>query len=239
MPRRPRNRFLVPGIPRLSHGTVFKKKAIYKNTYSSSKPLKDAPPTHIVKPIGGEKNGGTRCIPVNKAPRWYSAEDVPKPKVSRKTLKIGRVRKSITPGTVLILLAGRYRGKRVVFLKRLASGLLLVNGPFIVNGVPLRRVNQAYVIATSTKLDLGKIKLAKYCDDYFKRPRPPKAKLTEEAFFEAYKAKRANFPAERKADQKEVDKLILSAVGKVGYLKEYLRSPFSLSKGQYPHLMKF
>jgi large subunit ribosomal protein L6e len=239
MPHRPRNRFLVPGIPRFTRSAIYKMKGRYKFTYNSTKPLKDAPPTYIEKPIGGEKNGGTRCIPINKAPRWYSAEDAPKPKVSRKTHKIGKVRDSITPGTILILLAGRYRGKRVVFLKNLRSGLLLVNGPHCVNGVPLRRVNQAYVIATSTKLDLGKTNLRKFHDGYFKRPRPPKVKPTEEEFFEAYKAKKANFPAERKADQKEVDKLVLSAVEKVGDLKYYLRSTFSLSKGQYPHLMKF
>ena len=59
-------------------------------------------------------------------------------------------------------------------------------GPFKVNGVPLRRVNQAYVIATSTKIDISSVDVAKYADSYFKREINNKKK-GESEFFEAEK----------------------------------------------------
>merc|ERR1719235_2805560 len=102
-----------------------------------------------------------------------------------------KLRPTLAAGTVAILLAGRFRGKRVVVLKQLPSGLLLVTGPFGVNGVPMRRVNQAYVIATSTKLGVRGLKLDKFTDAYFGRSKDVDGE---------------KISAERKADQAAIDK---------------------------------
>lgn len=104
----------------------------------------------------------------------------------RKALRPWAPRKSLQPGTVLILLAGRFRGKRVVLLKNLDQGVLLVTGPFKINGVPLRRVNSRYVIATSYQVDLAGIDESKVNEvaqaQYFIRDKA-KDKANEEAFF--------------------------------------------------------
>jgi len=130
-----------------------------------------------------------------KAPRTYPTEDFSLPLPSRKSNhRPTRLRSSITPGTVLIVLAGRFRGKRVIFLKQLASGLLLVTGPYKVNGVPLRRINQAYVVATAKKVaGVEALKIDnKYNDDYFKKPAAEKKKKTEAEFFAQEKQKKNN-----------------------------------------------
>ncbi|VUG18503.1 RPL6B [Brettanomyces bruxellensis] len=95
-------------------------------------------------------------------PKWYKSHDAPVAKKTRKAVRPQKLRKSLVPGTVLILLAGRFRGKRVVYLKPLEDSTLLVSGPFKVNGVPLRRVNSRYVIATSTRVSLEGLDLAKF-----------------------------------------------------------------------------
>lgn len=155
-----RSKELAPGVGRLSRSQVFARRGCWKGPKKAEKTAVVEKPEFVEKKIGGEKNGGKRLVPTSKAPRFYPAEDVRQPKKSRKTPQPAGLRQSITPGTVLILLAGRYRGKRVVFLKQLESGLLLVTGPYRVNGVPLRRVNQAYVIATSTKVDISSVSVS-------------------------------------------------------------------------------
>lgn len=177
----------------------------------------------------------TKSAAVPKTPRAYVLQEAKRPLKTRKVSKPSKIRESITPGTVLILLAGRFRGKRVVFLKQLASGLLLVTGPYKVNGVPLKRVNQAYVIATSTKVDISGVKVSeKACDELFKKEKAAKAEFAGEKS-EAKK----QVSAERKALQAEVDAQLLPIVKKTANLKSYLGSFFTLKKGQYPHQMKF
>lgn len=97
---------------------------------TSTAPAKEEKPAHVEKTIGGKANGEKRLIPTSKASKYYPGEDVRRPKASRKVAGKTQLRQSITPGTVLILLSGRFAGKRVVFLKQLDSGLLLVSGPF-------------------------------------------------------------------------------------------------------------
>lgn len=114
----------------------------------------------------------------------YPADDVVvHPMKESKKPKITKLRKSITPGTILIVLAGRFKGRRVVFLKQLESGLLLVTGPYQVNGVPLRRLNQSYCIATSTKVSLEGVNTKEISDSYFKKTKKESKKVEGKTFF--------------------------------------------------------
>ncbi|GAA5928032.1 hypothetical protein JCM3775_002793 [Rhodotorula graminis] len=214
-----RNTDVSPYIGKLSRSKLYSKKGLYKREHKAAAPSDKAE--------------------AKEETAYYPADDVRKPKASRKSIKPTKLRASITPGTVLILLAGRFRGKRVVCLGQLPSGLLIVTGPFKVNGVPLRRVNQAYVIATSTKVDLGSFQLdAKFNDAYFSKDKSSSRSAKEGEFFKDGEEKK-QFPAEKAADQKTVDKAILAAVAQTPNLAKYLGATFGLSKGQFPHLLKF
>ncbi|KAJ1665926.1 60S ribosomal protein L6 [Coemansia sp. RSA 1813] len=228
---------LAPGISRLSRSKVFSKRAAYKIAKEGKAKVVEAEEPKA--PKRKSTKGDLVDALTAKSNGLYPANIIPKSKTGRKAVRAPKLRKSITPGTVLILLAGRFRGKRVVFLKQLKSGLLLVTGPFKINGVPLRRVNQAYAVATSTKVDISGIKVdSKINDEYFKGEKEAKLKGTEEEFF-GKDAKKKEHPAHKIADQKVVDKDIVAAVAKVPFLASYLASSFSLSKGQAPHTLKF
>lgn len=132
-------------------------------------------------------------------------------------------------------MAGRFRGKRVVCLKALESGLLLVSGPYQINGVPLRRVSATYVIATSTKVDVSSVDVKAFDDKYFAR--------TEETLkgelFAGDAPKAAIVSETRKADQKKIDSALMKSIEGVPLLDSYLKAKFSLKNNDKPHKMIF
>lgn len=212
-----RNYDLGNGIVRFSRTKMFHKKALYKfigkKVAAEKKPVK---PRVIEKQIGGEKNGGKRFVLVEKRRAVYPTQERIKKRPAKQLFKdhSRTLRASISPGTVLILLAGSHKGKRVVFLKQLKSGLLLVTGPFGINACPLRRISQRYVIGTQTKIDISDVKLPETLnDEYFKRQRQKRAKKEEGDIFQT-KKQGYKVSDQRKTDQKEVDTQVLAAIRK-------------------------
>ncbi|CAD8140858.1 unnamed protein product [Paramecium pentaurelia] len=176
---------------------------------------------------------------------WYKSDDEKVHFVRRrKAPRTSQLRK-ISPGQVLILLAGRFQGKRVVFLKQLKSGLLLVTGPFKINGVPLKRVNQAYVIPTSTKVDIKGVDASKIEDEYFKRTEAQRRK-NEKGFWakrgelseEQQVAEKKRLDEKRKT-QKSIDDSLVATIKKTSLLKQYLGARFSIGKTTRPHDLIF
>lgn len=98
-------------------------------------------------------------------------------------------------------------------------------GPYNVNGVPLRRVNQKYVIATSTKVSLDGVDASKIEDSYFARSKTedPNVKTSEE----------------KKATQAAIDAKLKANIDKVELLGAFLSAKFRLRNADKPHTMKF
>eukprot|EP00924_Labyrinthula_sp_SR-Ha-C_P013725 snap_masked-scaffold_5-processed-gene-11.24-mRNA-1 protein AED:0.19 eAED:0.19 QI:0/-1/0/1/-1/1/1/0/189 len=183
--------------------------------------------------------------------KYYPTEDEVKYKRRTKTKSTVpqknfiKLKKSLSPGTVLILLAGRYQGKRVVFLKQLDSGLLLVTGPYKVNGVPLRRVNQAYTISTTQKVDIEGLQIPDEVNDSYFTPKKSAKATTDSAKSREFFQQGAVFKYDpeitkkKKAVQDKVDDAIMSNIEEVAFLKEYLKDKFFLRRGEAPHKMAF
>lgn len=182
---------LVRGISKVGRGKTYHRRGLWaikkKNggkfpvrTPGDAQPRANCVPTFWWSQVHAKKAAAEPKAA--KAPKFYAPEDEPKALHKHVVNKPTKLRASITPGTVVILLTGRFKGKRVVFLRQLASGLLLVTGPYSVNGVPVRRVNQAYVIATSTKVDVSGVDSSKINDHFFSKPPKDRARKSEEEF---------------------------------------------------------
>jgi large subunit ribosomal protein L6e len=138
--------------------------------------------------------------------KWYPAEDEKKPftRKSKGKAKPMKPRKGLVSGSVCIVLSGRFMGRRVVFLKMLPSKLALVTGPYKINGVPLRRMNPAYLLVTSTRVPLeGKVHES-IEDKYFAKAKEAKKPEEEKFFAESGAQVRAEFyPVEKEISRRE------------------------------------
>jgi large subunit ribosomal protein L6e len=248
------------GLMRFSRGRMFQRRALYriskwkgeqaklqgdktKKTAGSIQKKTKRTPALKKKPVGGDRNGKERLVRTKRFPRFYPTEERPK-KFSVKRKRFAnhprRFRSTLTPGSVVILVAGKHAGKRAVIVKQLSSGLLLVTGPSKLNGVTLRRVNQIYVIGTSTKLDLSSANFDNYDDKYFKRIRPAK-KNAEKDIFDSKKEK-TQISEERRQAQRTIDTAVLNAIkanADSRLLRRYLKSRFQLWNGVLPHKLNF
>lgn len=105
--------------------------------------------------------------------------------------------------------------------------------------MPLKRVSQRYVIATSKTVDVAKVDLKDVDDSLFaakaEREAKGKALSEEEDFFSAAAAKKGETSGDRKKMQERAD----AGIKLDETTKKYLKAKFSLSKAQRPHLMKF
>ncbi|KAL9249401.1 Large ribosomal subunit protein eL6-like protein [Drosera capensis] len=214
-PRSSRNPDLIRGIGKYSRSVMYHKRGLWAIKTKNGGVF----PKHEAKKKVEEVE--------EKKVKWYLADDVKVPLKNKRKKRPTKLRASITPGTVLIILAG----------------------PFAINGVPLRRVNQAYVIATSTKVDISGVNVEKFDDKYFSKKADKKKNIKEEAeFFEAERKARLQFfafyvssmaktklPDEKKDDQKAVDADLIKTVECVPDLKTYLGARFSLQDGMKPH----
>ena len=196
----------------------------------------------MVKGLAKRKESRKKNAEENKGLRlkknWYPVSDAKshfkrKCKVPKKT----HISADLDPGQVVILLSGRFRGRRVVYLKKLESNLLLVTGPYKYNGVPLKRVNAAYVLPTNTKLEVDGKVADSINDDLFKRIDIDRK--SEKDFFVEDKVKKERVTKDKADAQTKVDTEVKKAVDKVPMMKEYLRNRFALKSGDKPHLMKF
>jgi len=259
---KPKNDLLAPGIRRFGRNhwkrLTGRHHKFTKALKAGVKPKKRTYPGAGVSQPFNKKE--TRVVH-HKTARVYPAESRPKKLPTAHALRPAKVRASLRPGVVAILLAGRYKGQRVVVLKALTSGLLLVTGPYKINGIPLRRVNPAYVIATSTSVDLKGVNIpASLNDEYFRKVKKLDRKAADakkaaskskkgdkksekkgekESKQEKYVVKKRKINAQRIADQKTVDEALLKNIKAVPQLSQYLGSLFSLKNGDFPHLMKF
>lgn len=137
---------------------------------------------------------------------------------------------NLKPGSVLILLSQKLLGKKVILINTTESGLLVVTGPFSLNGISLRRVNKKYTIQSGANLSEENfnsptliLNSRLFNDEYFETLAKSKSK--------SFDHKKHNFVISHRIRQNYIDKFIYEYLKKDFFIKAYLRTrkPFLFS----------
>lgn len=188
---------------------------------------------------------------------------------TRKFVVQRKLRKSIEVGKIAIILAGKHMGKRCIITKILPSGLVVVTGPYAINGVPIKRIDPRYLIVTSTNIfsidNMGRLKenfvtKAEQIDDsLFLKPKEIKARqkkllkkkeegeeeenqsLFMNGFLDALHEIRKTDPKMQKIEeiQRDIGNLLKPDIEKNEVIKAYLKTKFTLRNDMIFHKMKF
>ncbi|AFN83592.1 60S ribosomal protein L6 [Encephalitozoon romaleae SJ-2008] len=156
----------------------------------------------------------------------YMPDDIPKfvEKYKARTARKPRVRRTdLVKGMVVVVLEGVFASKRVVYLKGLEDNLALCAGPKSINGVPLFKIDERYLLATSTVLDINvnvdidekDIILTKR-DDY---TAPMDVEMTDA--------------------EKKIDEEIAKVAKEIKFMKSYLSEPFEIDTTRNFYSLKY
>jgi large subunit ribosomal protein L6e len=162
-------------------------------------------------------------------------------------------------GTIVIVLGNctkLHRGRRMIFLKQLETGDLLLASPNTLTLMPTLQVVQAsYVIATTTRIPLTPacVEAAeKVTFNMFKKANSKKTtdkKKRDGSIFadDQTQAKSATVETIDPELEKTIDSELMKSIANfnkgdtldAAIMKKYLRTRFTIKNGEYPHQMKF
>lgn len=159
----------------------------------------------------------------------YTPDDIPafvEKEMKKFEIKPESPRTDLVKGQIVVVLEGVFASKRVVYLKHLEGEEatdVLCAGPASVNGVPFFKINQRYLLATSTVLDI-KADASIDTNNVFKSmideyDEPADIEMTEE--------------------EKKLNTKIEEAIKAVKYMKAYLADPFSIDTNKSFYSMKY
>lgn len=108
------------GLLKYSRSKQYKRKGLWRFA-GKKRPTVQVPkkPITAIKKINGAKNGGERVVKLLKAKSNYPTKPRVAARPTRGSFKkhTRHTRSSLKPGRIVILLAGKHKGKRVVLLK--------------------------------------------------------------------------------------------------------------------------